>query len=432
MARGSVREVRPGVWQLRAYAGIQLDGKERWISQTVRGTRRQADDQLTALVGRAIRIRDGGAVSNRRVRTGIFTVREAFEAWRAYAAGSLEPNGADTDTDILKNYVYPHLGDVELWRLRANQLAAPNDADYDPDIVSLTGYYHMLAERGSAGRRRADGTITGTGRPLGGQTIRRTHGVIRRALDYCMSRGWVSQNAAVGAKLPPMTKRVSSTPAPADLAAFVKFLQEDDPEVLAFVHLMGSGARRVDMGVQWADLTLGLAGGAAIFGRRGLISARDEQTGKAVAMVRTTPTRKRKLRTVALDQAAADSLLRLRARAEGNAALCGLSLPETAYVFSTDVEGLQPRLPSWFSGAFRYAKKRASKAGVTGLSQVRPYDVRHFMITQLLAHGIAPAVVAERAGNSQRTMDAFYRHAEPAKDQAAAELMARVMRGEGG
>lgn len=429
MARGSVRETRPGVWQLRAYAGMQTDGKERWISQTVRGTRRQADDQLTALVARAIRIRDGGVISKARMRNGVFTVREAFEAWRAYAAGALEPNGADTDEDILRNYVYPHLGTIELWRLRPNQLAAPGDPDYDPDIVSLTGYYHMLAERGSAGRRYRNGRQEPGGKPLGGQTIRRTHGVIRRALDYCVSRGWVSQNAAVGAKLPPMVKRASSTPAPADLAAFVAFLQADDPETLAFVHLMGSGARRVDMGVQWGDLQLGLTGGSVTFGARGLISARDAVSGKTVPMVRTTPTRKRKLRTVALDQAATASLLALRARAEAEAALSGTVLTETAFVFPdrNDPAGATPRLPSWFSGAFRYAKKRAEKQGVSGLAGVRPYDVRHFMITQLLAHGMAPAVVAERAGNSQRTMDAFYRHAEPARDQAAADLMAKIL-----
>jgi integrase len=97
-------------------------------------------------------------------------------------------------------------------------------------------------------------------------------------------------------------------------------------------------------------------------------------------------------------------------------------------VFSGAPDGSQPRNPGWFSGGFRNAKKRATKAGIGGLAGVRPYDVRHFMITQLLAHGVAPAVVAERAGNSQRTMDAFYRHAVPAQDQAAAELMARIMR----
>jgi integrase len=130
---------------------------------------------------------------------------------------------------------------------------------------------------------------------------------------------------------------------------------------------------------------------------------------------------------VALTPDAAGRLLRLRIEREAYAALCGVRLPGDAFVFCPDPDGANPRDPQWFSGAFRYAKKRAAKVGVAGLEGVRAYDVRHFMGSQLLAHGMAPAVVAERMGNSQRTMDAFYRHAVPARDQAAADLMARIL-----
>lgn len=430
MARGKIRQRGENTWQIRAYAGIDPDtGKTRELSETVHGTRGDAEDRLAYLLLRAMRKRDGGGtVSTKRREAGILTVFEAFEAWRAFAKPNLEPNGADTDQDILRNYVYPHLGDIELWRLRPGKYAAPGDPDFDPDIVSLTAFYFMLAEKGTAGRRRVDGTIVGAGKPLGSQTIRRTHGVIRRALDYCLDRGWVNSNAAIGAKMPPLVKRQPSTPTPMTLATFVAFLLEDDPEVLCFLDLMNSGARRVDMGVQWGDITFGSEGGGAVtFGARGLITARDEN-GKSQVLVRTTPTRKRKLRTVALDAGPAARLMALRTHQQARAALCGAELPDTAYVFSGAPDGSEPRFPSWFSSGFRNAKKRAARAGIGGLDGVRPYDVRHFMITQLLAHGVAPAVVAERAGNSQRTMDAFYRHAVPAQDQAAAELMARIMR----
>jgi integrase len=430
MARGKIRQRGPNTWQIRAYAGVDPDtGKARELSETVHGPRSLAEDRLAYLLLRAMRKRDGGAaVSSKRREAGILTVFEGFEAWRTFAKANLEPNGADTDEDILRNYVYPHLGDIELWRLRPNQLAAPGDPEYDPDLVSLTAFYYMLAERGSRGRVRADGTITGRGRPLGSQAIRRTHGVIRRALAYCLDRGWVSSNAAIGAKMPPVVKRTTTTPPAAALAAFVDFLEQDDPEILCFLDLMNSGARRVDMGLQWAEVSFAAEGGGAVtFGVRGLITARDEN-GKSEVLVRTTPTRKRKLRTVALDAGPASRLMALRTHQEARAALCGISLPDTAYVFSGAPDGSEPRNPNWFSGGFRNAKKRAAKAGIGGLAGVRPYDVRHFMITQLLAHGVAPAVVAERAGNSQRTMDAFYRHAVPAQDQAAAELMARIMR----
>jgi integrase len=394
---------------------------------------READEALARLIARAARLRDGGTVSPRKQKAGVLTVREAFEAWRAHAKPNLEPNGADTDEDVLRSYVYPHLGDVQLWRLRPDQLAAPGDPDHDQDLVSLTAFYAMLAERGTAGRRYRDGTVRGAGRPLGSQTIRRVHGTMSRAFDYCVDRNWIRSNPAVGAKLPPVVKRVATTPSAGGLAAFIRWLEHDAPEVLCFLDLMNSGARRVDMGLQWLEVSFGAEGGGAVtFGARGLITSRGPD-GKPVVLVRTTPTRKRRLRTVALDPVAAGRLLALRTAQEVRAALGDVELRQDAFVFPapTAIDGGQPRDPNWFSGAFRYAKKRAAKAGLEGLEKVRPYDVRHFMISQLLAHGESPAVVAERAGNSQRTMDAFYRHAVPARDQAAAELMARILRDAG-
>jgi integrase len=433
MARGSIRELRPDVWQLRAYAGTDpATGEERRLSKTVHGSRRRAEDELVHLVLRATRIRDGGGtVSTARASAGVLTVREALEAWLTHARPGLEPNGADTDEDQLRNYVFPHLGDVELWRLRPNQLAAPGDTDHDPDLVSMTAFYAMLSERGTAGRRYRDGSVRGAGRPLGPAAIRRTHGTLRRGFDYCVTRNWIRANPVVGAKLPTISKRPATTPSAPALAAFLGFLEGDQPELVCFLDLMNSGARRVDMGVQWPEVSFGAEGGGAVlFGARGLIGHRGPD-GRPTVTVRTTPTRKRRLRTVALDPVAAGRLLALRTGQETRAALCGVTLAPDAFVFPAPfaLDGRAPRDPGWFSGAFRNAKKRAARAGVVGLAGVRPYDVRHFMITQMLAHGVAPAVVAERAGNSARTMDAFYRHAVPAQDQAAAELMARILRG---
>lgn len=438
--RGTKR-LRGNSWQLRAYAGMQADGTELRISETIpprQGPRgpepvpeRQADEALAKLIARAARLRDGGTAPRRSQRQKRVTVREGFTAWQEFARPHLEPNGADTDDDVLRNYVLPHLGDVELWRLRPDQLAAPGDQDYDPDLVSVTAFYAMLAERGSAGRRRRDGVVTGAGRPLGAQTIRRVHGVMRRALDYCVDRNWVRSNPAVGAKLPPVVKRMSTIPQAEVLTAFVEFLEADSLEVVCFLDLMNSGARRVDMGLWWSEVSFGAEGGGAVtFGARGLITSRGAD-GKPVVQVRTTPTKKRRLRTVAVTPAAASRLLRLRVERESQAAICGVHLSADAFVFPNPefADGSRPRDPQWFSGSFRYAKRRAAKAGVEGLERVRPYDVRHFMGTQLLAHGMAPAVVAERMGNSQRTMDQFYRHAVPAQDQAAADLMARIMQG---
>jgi len=116
-----------------------------------------------------------------------------------------------------------------------------------------------------------------------------------------------------------------------------------------------------------------------------------------------------------------------RRRAVERALACATTLPDHAYILSPEPDGSAPYHPSWATQAYGRARARATADGVVGLAGVRFYDFRHFMGSEMLAAGVPISVVAERMGNSARTMDLHYRHAVPAADRAAADTMDTIM-----
>ncbi len=74
---------------------------------------------------------------------------------------------------------------------------------------------------------------------------------------------------------------------------------------------------------------------------------------------------------------------------------CGGRLAGGAYIFSRDVEGLEPWRPdSGVTG--RFAALRSS----IGLPHVRLHDLRHYVATRLLDAGVPVRSVSERLGHA--------------------------------
>src|SRR5262245_28058414 len=97
-------------------------------------------------------------------------------------------------------------------------------------------------------------------------------------------------------------------------------------------------------------------------------------------------------RRVAVDARTVELLRTHRVRAARLALEVGISLPADAYVFSRTVDGSIPMRPDGMS--HRFAKVR-DRLGFTG----RLHDLRHFMVTQLVAAGVDVRTVAGRAGH---------------------------------
>jgi integrase len=123
-------------------------------------------------------------------------------------------------------------------------------------------------------------------------------------------------------------------------------------------------------------------------------------------------------RRVAVGPATLELLRAHRVEQAKIALASGVPLAPDAYVFSHQPDGSKPIRPDGVSHRFA---KLAQRLGV----RCRLHDLRHFMVTQLVAAGVDVRTVAGRAGHVDggRTTLGTYAHFQHAQDRHAAELL---------
>ncbi len=365
-------------WQLRVYRGRDaVTGKKRWATRTVRGGKREAQRALSAMVAEA----DRGTLA----RTDT-TVGELLERWFDQAKEDFSPKTVVETRGFLDRNLLPALGPVPLGKLK-------------PD--ALDRYYRSL--------RLGDGN---GGRPLAPATIRRIHGILRRALGQGVRWGWLAANPAAAASPPRVVTREIKPPAPSEVARLFALAQEADPELAAFVVLAAAtGARRSEvLALRWRDIDLD-AGSVGI--------------GRAIVMGPSGPvekdTKTHSARKVSLDpndlghDAPAPG-----ARGGQGCGVRGEGSP-TAFVFSQEVDGSEPWRPDSTTRAFARLCRRA------GLEGVRLHDLRHYVATRLLASGVDVRTVAGRLGHRDAaTTLNVYSHFLAGADREAANVLGRL------
>lgn len=366
---GSLRERRPGVWELRVGAGRDpASGKYRQQHKTVHGTERQARRALAALVGDV----DGG----RRPRaTG--TLAELLAQWLAQAEADLSPSTMREYRRLVDRRILPALG--------ARPLAKVT-------VVELEDFYRGLVRSG-----------------LGAGSVRQVHAIIRKAMTEAMRWGWVTANPAAHARAPRVKRADIAPPSPDQLQQLLLAAAVDDPAFELFLRLAATtGARRGELcALRWSAVDLDVG---EVLIERALV----EIAGGGVIEKDTKTHAKRRLAigastTVAL--AGHRAVVEQRARAEGG------ELVETAYVFSVDFDGRRPWRPDHVTKAFVRLTKRE---GVSA----RLHDLRHFTATQLLANGTDVGTVADRLGHRDAAVTLnVYRHHVPAAGRAASDFM---------
>jgi integrase len=373
-----MRQRGAGSWELKAYLGRDaVSGEKRWAYQTFRGGKRDAQRALAAMVAQAER----GALARTKA-----TVGQLLEEWFSHAGADFSPKTARETRGVMDRNLLPFLGEVPLAKLRADD---------------IDRFYRRLREKG--GR---------AGRPLSPATIRRAHGILHKALAQGVRWGWLGQNPASSASPPRVAIPDIKPPSPADLARLFAVAQEDDPDVATFVVLAAAtGARRSELvALRWSDVdldqaTVSIARGV-VLGPDGLVE-KDTKTHAA--------------RRVSLDPSSLATLRAHRARAVERAAVVGVALPESAFVFSDDGDGSA----WWYPDSVSRASGRVCRrAGVNG---VRLHDLRHYVATRLLAAGVDVRTVAGRLGhrNAATTLN-VYSHFLAEADQEAANVLGRI------
>jgi integrase len=122
-------------------------------------------------------------------------------------------------------------------------------------------------------------------------------------------------------------------------------------------------------------------------------------------------------RRIAVGAETVELLKARRPRQAETALACGVSLTPDAYVFSGVVDASTPISPD---GISHRLQKLAARLGV----RCRLHDLRHFMVTQLVAGGVDWRTVSGRAGHADGHMTlGTYAHFQQAQDRHAAEFM---------
>ena len=374
--RGSLRERRPGVWELI----VQLPrdpatGRTRQVSRSVHGSKRDAQRALAALVTE---------VSAGKVAVSSVTLGEVLHEWLDLVEERLSPTTMREYRRLVTKTLEPALGTTPLRKITTQGLDA---------------YYTALL--------RTHG--------LSPATIRHIHAVLRGALGQAVRWGWISSNPAAATSPPALRRREISPPAMTDTRVLLAAAEADDPEFGALLRVItATGARRGEVvGLRWSDLDEATA---TIVIRRSVVSVPDGTVEK--------DTKTHAARRIAVDPETLAVLRAQRRRMEARAEICELVFNPDGFIFTASADGSRPLHPDTVTNGFRRICARL------GLKGVRLHDLRHLHATQLLAAGVPVRTVSGRLGhaNAATTLN-VYAHFLEASDREAATVMGELLGG---
>jgi integrase len=355
-------------YEVVVYLGRDAKGKERQLSRTVNGTRREAKALEAKLM---TEVRDG------TVTRQVGTLSDLLDRWMTH----ITARGRSAWTlrgyqGYIERTIRPALGSRKLGDLRAEHL----DSLYD----------QMLA----AGLRPA--------------TIRQCHAIISAALQQGLKWGLVNRNVARLASPPTVRREEPSLPLPEQVQAIVSEAERRNPTIAALIVLAAlTGARRGELcAVRWSDIDLA--------NRELLI--RSSIFDGAGTPVDTGTTKSRRRREVALSEPAVQAIQlqmhRQRARAER------FPLVDDPYLFSLSPKGDEPLRPHTATQLFAAVRDELGFAGVT------LHTLRHMSVSLQLDAGVPLPVVSAHHGHASPQVTAIvYAHKIASSSRAGAEAV---------
>jgi integrase len=372
--RGTKRERRKGVWEVRVYLGRDpISGKPRQISKTVYGGARAADEALRELIDKQPPSRNDGL----GVTFGQLLTRWLEECERL----DLSPTTLGTYRSQIEGTIRPALGKVPLTRLTAKH---------------LDDLYSALKRRGRSAK-----------------TIRNYHAIISSALHQAERWGWVRENVAEHAKPPRLVQRRVKAPAVDIVRQIITSAEKRDPRLAALLMLGAlTGLRRGELcALRWTDVRLDLGE---------LDVSRSVVIVKSGVAEKTTKTDR--FRRVALDKVGVAMLKQHQARVKKWAREADATIAGDAFVFSPEIDGSNPYRPDNVTAFFIRVRDSL------GHKEVRLHDLRHFTATQLIGAGVDVRTVAGRLGHSDPSLTLrVYSHVIEERDRAAAALLGQVL-----
>ena len=370
--QGHLREQRPGTWELIVDIGRDpLTSRRRQRSRTFRGTKRDAQRELRALIADVEAGRQTGNAT---------LVSELLMRWLELSAQELSPTTLREYRRLADKRIIPAIGAVPLIKLTTRQ---------------LDEYYLALSR--DAG--------------LSPASVRQVHSIVRRALRQGVRWGWIEHNVAVNATKPRMRRSTITAPSMARVHELLGDADRHDASFGVLVRVaIATGMRRGELcGLRWCDIDLD---------RRNV-----NVTQAIVAVPNGTEVKAPKsgaARRVTIDETTTNLLRGHRSAMEQRAAAGDERLLDDGYVFSHELNGSRPLHPDNVTAAFR---RLPSNNGT-----VRLHDLRHAHATQLLSNGVDISAVSSRLGhaNASTTLN-IYAHALEENDDRAATIIGELL-----
>ena len=379
---GSITQRNKGSWQLRYYSPPDANGKQKRITETVKG--RLKSDAEKVLRERLAAIENGGYVPQDKEKVADFLKR-----WlNIHAATNTTPKTREGYEGNITRYINPAIGRVELQKLSP---------------VQIQGMYAMLLERG-----------------LSNRTVLHAHRVLHKALADGVMWGLLVRNPA-DATTPPRAedKEMEMWDIPT-INLFRKVASDHRFQDFYQLALL-TGMRRSELcGLKWDSVDL-VAGRLSVVRTRQRVAKMDpaEDEPKTAMMVGAPKTR-RSRRSVALSPQTVNLLHSIRGKQLAQQLKAGPVWQNTEYVL-TQPDG-RPMNPNQVTQEFKAIVRKAE------LPHLTLHGLRHANATLLLVAGVSPKVVSERLGHSNIaiTMDT-YSHVIPGLQEEAALLLDRLL-----
>ena len=391
MSRGNITRRGKRSWRIQFDVGVDARGKREIRYQTVRGTRQQAQKELTRLLAE----HDAGTL----VEPSKIMVEEYLVSWlgRSPKKGEqpppppsgLSPKTVERYRQLAEQQIYPHLGKVLLQKLKPAQVAEWLET------IQVSG-----------GRN---------GKPLAARTVGHAKRVLNRALARAVERETISRNVAAIISPPKVEEGEVEILTAEEIAVVLKGL--DGHELAPMVHLdLATGLRRGELlPLAWTSLDL-----EACTVR--VVRAIEETKAGLRLKVPKSANGRRTVRFPA-DTAAVLRTHR-RKQLEQRVAL-GLGKPGKDALVFCNLDG-SLIAPSWLSYTWRNTRDRLN------LPKVRFHAFRHTHASALIAAGLDVVAVCRRLGHSSPVVTLrTYAHLFNRDDSAAVAAIEAAMRTQG-
>lgn len=382
--RGSIVKRGPDKHLVRVYVGLSPKGRRKYVSKTVYGDRREAQQRLTEMLGQ----HDGeGLVASKNT-----TVVQFIHLWLDNKAKEITPRTYQSYETVLRLYVIPHLGGMRLQKLGKGHIQA---------LWTNLRENHGLSPK----------------------SIQLTHTVFGQVLRAAVEDRILSRDPSKGVKTYKVEQTTKKTLTPKQVALFLetargvtKTCSWSRPQqwYTVFHLLLTTGMRPSEaLALSWEDLDLDE--GTAVVHK----ALHQHEPGKwEVRSGTKTQAGRRKVNL----PASTVQVLRDHRQSQARIILeAGSGYLRSGRVFA----GKQGQVlnPVVVSRKWRQYIKLA------GLPEgIRLYDARHTHATILMASGANPKVVADRLGHADiQTTLQTYSHVSPELAKETADTVERVL-----